>query len=150
MRYTLPAKECDVLSCVFYPSLEGYISIYALHQIVSAVSRYHELHYLPSPARTHLIRQLKKGYHSSYDDNNPVRAICVGFTSSAIRNIMYFGLVPTKPVDIEHCVVTIFPFISQALSFSVQHLHLNDHHTFDDGIRIKVKSISLPFLLRYS
>ena len=52
MRSALPAAEGDVLAYIGFLSLEGHVSSESLPQYVSAFSRYHELHHLPSPTKT--------------------------------------------------------------------------------------------------
>lgn len=154
MRIPLPAEEGDVLAYVGYLAIEGKVSPESLPQYLSAVSRYHELHHLPSPTRTPLVRALQRAYQRAYDTSTPARDIRVGCPATVMRQIVMAGLGATDPFDVTCCAMATFAFIFQARSISVAHFR-RDHLVVDDAglqvslFRRKGKSVRRPLILRY-
>lgn len=58
MRSPLSADEEDILAYIGFLYLEGTVSDESLPQDISAVSRYHELHFLLPPTKTPMVRSM--------------------------------------------------------------------------------------------
>lgn len=154
MRPSLPATEGDVLSYIGFLSIEGKVSPESLPQYLSAVSRYHELHHLPSPTKSPLVSALQKAYRRAFDDASPSSAIRVGCPASVMRRIVTLGFHTSDAYDMACCAITIFAFVFQVRSVSVQHLRRQHVSVDSTGIRATIyrrkgKSIRRPLLLLY-
>lgn len=155
MRNPLPADEGDVLAYIGFLSIEGRVSEESLPQYLSAVSRYHELHFLPSPTKTPMVRSLVRAYARRLDTIGTIRDIRVGCPASLMARIVAAGLSAVDQVDLDACAAAVFAFIFQLRAVSISRLRRRDVVVEDDLIvasifRRKGKSIRRPLLLRYS
>lgn len=155
MRNPLPAEEGDVLAYIGFLSIEGRVSDDSLPQYISAVSRYHELHFLPSPTKTPMVRALMKAYGRRLESDGDVREIRVGCPASLIAKVVAAGLTAEDQVDLDACAATVFAFMFQLRAVSINRLRRRDVVIADAIIvasifRRKGKSIRRPLMLRYS
>lgn len=154
MRDALPATEGDVLAYIGFLSLKGTVSGDSLPQYVSAISRFHELHYLPSPTKTPLVRALVRGYKRHYDNTATIALIRIGCPAHEMRKVVVAGLASSDALDLSCCTAVIIAFIFQLRSVSVAHLerhHLTFAPTKMTGtfhVR-KGKSVRRPLILDY-
>lgn len=154
MRSPLPAEEGDILAYVGFLSLEGRIKPESLPQYLSAISQYHELHYLPSPTKTPLVRALVRAYTRSVDSSSTTSAIRVGLPASVVRTILHTGMLATNCYDVGCCAATVFAFVFQCRSVSLHHLSATDVRFSGDEVTVtlfrrKGKSIRRPLILTY-
>ena len=154
MRCALPGTEGDVLAYIGFLSLEGRVSAESLPQYISAISRYHELHHLPSPTRSPLVHALQKAYRRAREDTTITTDIRVGCPATVMRHILRAGFAAQSDDDFECCALSIFDFVFQVRSISAAHI-CRSHIVFDNNgmqdsiYRRKGKSMRRPLLLRY-
>ena len=154
MRPLLPATEGDILAFIGYLSLEGRISDTSLPQYISAVSRFHVLHGMPSPTSTPLIKSLMKPYARKYQAHAENKLQRIGCSAEVMRAILSAGMAASDPDDIASCAASIFSFIFHCRSVSVSFTGQADIRIDDDGIRAtlfrrKGKSRLRPLTLSY-
>lgn len=126
MRDALPAGEGDVLAYIGFLSLERRVSPASLPQYVSAVSRYHELHYLPSPTKTPLVRALVQAYRRDWEKTEATQDIRIGLSAAEARYIVEFGMTASSAYDVGCCAATTFAFVFQCRLVSLLHLMVAD------------------------
>lgn len=154
MRPALPATEGDVLAYIGFLSLEGHVSAESLPQYLSAVSRYHELHHLPSPTRTPLVSALQKAYIRAHDERTNSSSVRVGCPASVMRRIVTAGFNATDTYDHTCCIISVFTFVFQVRSVSVSHFRRAHLAVDASGVRATIyrrkgKSVRRPLILRY-
>lgn len=155
MRTPLPAHEGDVLAYIGFLSLEGRISDDSLPQYISAVSRYHELHFLPSPTKTPMVRSLVKAYARRLDADSTPRATRIGCPASVMADIVAAGMATGNQFDLDACAATIFAFIFQVRAVSLSRLRRRDVVLSGSVMvasifRRKGRSVRRPLILRYA
>lgn len=126
MRCPLPASEGDVLAYIGYLSLEGRLSAESLPQYISAVSRYHELHSLPSPTKTSLVSSLMRAYTRRFDELATPVLHRVGCPASVVHQILQAGHSSTTSSDLASCTAVVIAFIFQVRAVSMAHLYRRD------------------------
>lgn len=141
------------MAYIGYLALERSVSPELLPPYISEISRYHELHMLPSPTRTPLVNALRKAYARSYDDTSTQNATLVSFPAQIMTKIVTAVLNTTTTYDFDCMVISTFEFLFHVISISVQHFE-RQHISFDkNGMRVflfqrKGKSIRSPLILR--
>ena len=154
MRTPLPAVKGDVLAYIGFLSLEGRVSAESLPQYVSAVSRCHELHFLPSTNQISMVRSLVKAYGRNLGASAPARDIGVGCPAAVVSSIVTAGPAAISQADLDCCAATVFSFFFQVRAVSLSKLRRQDVVFDDSGItasiyRRKGMTSRRPLLLRY-
>lgn len=67
MNTELLEKEGDVIEVIGYLSIEG-VSVESFKEYLSAVSRYQELNFIPSPTKNHMVCSLVKAFGRSLEN----------------------------------------------------------------------------------
>lgn len=91
MRNALLAAEEDVFAYMGYHPIEQRISLESLPQYVSAVSRYHEWHHLPSPTKTPLVRALAQTYRRDWDCTAAAQDLRISISVEDARRNLALG-----------------------------------------------------------
>lgn len=154
MRCPLPDSEGDVLAYIGFLSLEGKLSSESLPQYISAVSRYHELHSLPSPTRTPLVNSLMRAYTRRFDQLAVPALQRIGCPAFVINQILQAGHSASDHYDLSCCTAVVIAFIFQVRAVSMAHLYRRDLRCDSSGLtasfyRRKGRSIRRPLILHY-
>lgn len=135
-RDPLPAEEGDVLAYIGFLSLEGRVGGTSLPQYVSAVSRYHVLHNLPSPTTTPLVRALMTAYARQDDATRKEKADRVGISAALARRILAFGLASTVVEEVGACAAVLAAFVFQVRSVTLAAVETGDWTWTDSGVTV--------------
>lgn len=109
----LPATEGDVMAYIGYLSIDGSVSPESLPQYLSAVSRYQELHFLPSPIKSPMVKALVRAYKLQYDLNNTTpRSMRIGLPARVFRSVVDHGLQTENFFDRTCCAMVVMNFFS--------------------------------------
>lgn len=152
IRNGLPSYEGDVRAFIGYISLEGHISPESLLQYVSAVSRYHKLHYFDSQTRTKMVRSLMKAYSRSFESTDTALELRIVLPANLMHLVVVAGIDSTNKDEVDFCTTTLFTFVFQVWSISLSHLRFTDLVVDSTGVHATIhrrKSVRLPLVLRY-
>ena len=155
MRCSWQAGEGDVLAYIGFLSIEGKVSPASLAQYLSAVSQYHELHHLPSPTKTSLVRALVRAYrHNADNTSDHVASVRIGCSASVMRQVVEFGIKTDDTINLACAAMTVMEFVFQVRSVSMGRVQCKDiifdeHELTVSFFRRKGRSIRRPHTLRY-
>ena len=82
------ATKGDVLDYIGFHSLEGMLSFLSLLYYITALSRYHELYYMPSPTKTPLILTAMAAYACRQDDASKDLYVRFGCPAHLVRRLV--------------------------------------------------------------
>lgn len=135
-RCPLPATEGDVLAYIGYLSLENRVGGTSLPQYISAVSRYHILHNLPSPTLTPLVRALVTAYARHDSEEATGHESRIGLSAPLAKMVLEYGL-KTSAVDAV-CAATmvVFSFLYQVRGVTVEAVRPDNLFWTDDGLEV--------------
>lgn len=137
-RCPLPATEGDVLAYIGYLSLEGRVGATSLPQYVTAISRYHAHHNLPSPTLTPLVKALMTAY-ARHDNEGVVEpATRVGLSATKMRDVVQFGLASLTSEETHAAAMVLFAFLFQLRDVSVAAVRASDITWTSDYIQVHV------------
>ena len=122
---------------------------------MSAVSRYHELHHLPSPTKTPFVRSLVHAYRRHIDMTHVgTRPVRIGCPASLMRQVVELGCSVADSVRMECCDMLVMAFVFQVRAVSMNHVQHKDVIFEDNGLTVSFlrsegKSFRRPRFLRY-
>ena len=153
-RCPLPATDGDVLAYIGFLSLEGRISSVSLPHYLTAVSKYHELHHLPTPTKTPMIRTAIAAYARRHNADRALADVRIGCPASLMRRVFTMGMACSSVIDIGNCAMVVFAFIFHCRSTSIRMVR-SDDITFTPSLmrarirKRKGKALNRPFYLDY-
>lgn len=153
-RDPIPATEGDVMAYVGFLSLEGRIASVSLPHYLSAISRFHESQFLPSPTKTPMIRGLVAACARRHDSSRAVPLIRVGCGAGLVRQVVDRGMECATVSDVGHCAAMVFSFVFQCRSDTLAMVQPDDLVLSDQGVtawlrKRKGKSLRRTLLVHY-
>ena len=153
-RCPLPAGEGDVLAYIGFLSLEGRLSSVSLPHYITAVSKYHELHHMPSPTRTPMVRTAMRAYSRRHDADSRIVDIRIGCPSALMRRIVDMGMACSSVQDIGNSATVIFAYIFHCRATTVRMVRSDDVSFHPSFIRARLrkrkgKAVNRPIYIDY-